>query len=389
MSNSNFRINRRQLLRYAGVCASSAMAIPLVAVEKNKPPFKPDSLWISAHGDRVESQGVAWVVNGATGELAQSHSTLTGFRGHGLVRHPIRTNSVLMFSRRPGVSGIEIDLTSGQVINGFECAEGRHLFGHGCFSADGKILFTTESEFASGEGKIVVRDGVTYQLLDEWPSYGIGPHELKLMPDGNSLVVANGGILTHPNRGREALNLETMSSSLTYIDLSNGGSLDSFQLPEPKASIRHLDVASDGTVVFASQMQRAVAGHERAVALGGMQKPGAAISLFADPAEVIHQLNDYLGSVAVSNRSGVVGFASPRGNLAAFWQMDGGEFIGYHQLRDVCGIAVDHDQRNFVISNSFGELRELDALTLHENRTRRVQLPRFRWDNHLLALKPL
>jgi hypothetical protein len=37
------------------------------------------------------------------------------------------------------------------------------------------------------------------------------------------------------------------------------------------------------------------------------------------------------------------------------------------------------------LSNSFGELRELDDVTLKERRERRIKLSGHRWDNHLLV----
>lgn len=383
MSTFRCGLSRRQVLSRAGGLLAAAAVPPLFACAAKD---NAHQRWVSAHGDESGRFGLGWVDASSGLKANPVGNALTGFRGHGAAQHPARPDSVLMFARRPGTRGIEIDLISGTVVGGFDCSEGHHLFGHGCFSPDGSLLFTTEVELEKGSGKIVVRDARNYQLMDEWPSYGIGPHELKLLPDGRTLVVANGGILTHPQRGREKLNLDSMVSTLTYIDLSNGHKLGEFRLPEPKASIRHLDVTDDGAVVFATQMQREVAGHNRMVALGGVHKPGGDIVMFDQPAQIVEQMSDYMGSVAVSDYSRIAGFASPRGNLVAFWHIDDGRFVGYHRLRDVCGIAIAGDQRSFVISNSFGQLRELDAVSLKENRSRRVRLPQFRWDNHLLVL---
>ena len=41
--------------------------------------------------------------------------------------------------------------------------------------------------------------------IGELASFGVGPHEVVLMPDGATLVVANGGIRTHPDRDRAKL----------------------------------------------------------------------------------------------------------------------------------------------------------------------------------------
>ena len=314
----------------------------------------------------------------------RTRSALSGFRGHGLAQNPAKTDSVIMFARRPGTVAIEINLASGNTTRIFKLEKNRNLQGHGCFSADGKLLFTAEADSKTGEGKIVVRDTKDFKLLTEIGSYGIGPHEIKLLPDGKTLVVANGGILTRPITGRKKLNLQTMASNLTYIDLYTGNKLDSFQVPEEKASIRHIDVAKDGTVTLAMQLQREATNHQKIVPLSAIHKPGERIQLLDEPSILIEKMHDYMGSVAINNKSRTAGFTSPKGNLAAFWNIDTAEFSGYHQLNDVCGLCVSPDEKTFVISNSFGEIRHLDAFTLKENKAERLHFSDTHWDNHMI-----
>ncbi len=339
-------------------------------------------LFISAQGNQPDLYGLSWYGK----QSRQLKTVLSGFRGHGATQHPLREHSVVMFGRRPATVAFEVDLLKGNIEKAFHCARNRHLFGHGCFSQDGKTLFTTEADISTGKGKIGIRDALTYQNIGEYESYGIGPHELKLMPDGKSLVIANGGIHTHPETGRKKLNLDSMRSSLTYVDVQTGKKLDEFNVIEPKASIRHLDVAEDGTVAIAMQVQRAVTGHEKIVPLGAIQKPGEAIRLLENPETLILKMDDYMGSVAINSQKRLAAFTSPRGNLVAFWNVDSGQLAGYHQLQDVCGVAVTDDQQSFVISSSFGQIRTINAATLKEDKTARIRLPETHWDNHLLAI---
>ena len=390
-NNSSRNFSRRQVLGFAGG-ALAAAAVPLAMNEKwpsktsaalssgNNSTGK-DYL-LSASGAEAGQYSLGWL-NAAADSGEQGFSAaLSGFRGHGVLQHPSKPATALMFARRPGTQGLEVNIDSGELTGGFHCEQGRHLLGHGSFSADGRYLYTSETDYQKGSGLIVVRDADNYQLLAQWPSYGIGPHEIKLLPDGNTLVVANGGLLTHPSSGREVLNLDTMASNLSYINVADGKQLAEFRLPETKASIRHLDVAADGTVVFATQLQRQAAGHENIISLGGVHKPGKGLELFQQPQAVIAQLNDYVGSVAVNNRSRIAGFTSPRGNLVAFWHLDSQAFVGYHPLHDVCGITCSADQRHFIITNSMGDVRRLDGQSLQEQRQLREKFPTA-WDNHL------
>ena len=390
--------SRRQLLidaaQLMALASFPALTVASPSPPSASPPYKAQTksreLWVSAQGASAGEFGLGWAAPSSAHANIHTNNTSgkirSRFRGHGAAQHP-RRKSVVMFARRPGRFGLEIDMSNGQILNEFRCADHRHMLGHGCFSKDGQWLFSSEADYRTGEGKIVVRDTDGYRIREEWPSYGIGPHEIRLMPDGNRLAVANGGILTHPDSGRKPLNLDSMQSSLTYIDTGSGKKTDVFYLPEPKASIRHLDVADDGTVAFATQLQRQAAGHDRVVPLGGVHKPGQALKLFTQPEALIGRMNDYMGSVAVNSHSRLAGFSSPRGDLVAFWHLDSGELAGYHSLRDVCGLATSVDQKHFVISNSFGQLRVLNATTLQELTAARQKLDNFRWDNHLLAIE--
>ena len=96
----------------------------------------------------------------------------------------------------------------------FATKSDRHFFGHGVFSADGRLLYSTENDYDGARGMIGVRD-VTggYKQIGEFPAHGMEPHDIALLSDGRTMVIANGGILTHPGSEGE-LNLSDMQSSL-------------------------------------------------------------------------------------------------------------------------------------------------------------------------------
>jgi len=341
--------------------------------------FVDQEFLVSAMGNKKTGFGFGFM-SAKQQKIAKQTSA---FRGHGVSQHPLHPNHVIMYGRRPGNMAIVTDILQNRQITSFKIAKNRFFYGHGCFSNDGKTLFTTEGNSTTGEGKIGIRDAINYQYLGEFATSGIGPHDMTIMPDGKTLVVANGGILTRPETGRKKLNLPEMISNLTYIDTFTGKKIAEFRVPEPKASIRHLDIAKDGTVAIAMQVQRSAMKSENIVALGAIQKPNKDIQLLDKPARLIRGMNDYMGSVVINEKSRLAGFTSPRGNLVGFWNIDNCEFVGYHQLYDVCGIAVN-SKNNFMLSNSFGQIRELDGFSLKENKKRRVVNASFPWDNHML-----
>ena len=383
MSNStiNPNMSRRRFLASLGALGiATPIATGLLFDFEKK---LNNEIWLSAQGKHNDEFSLGWVDSNAQ----QAHSVLSGFRGHGMCQNPVNPQHVIMFSRRPGTLGIKVNLASGEVDQVFHCDEFHHMHGHGCFSADGTKLFYTESNYVTGEGKITVRDGQTLTLLNRFSSYGIGPHEMALMPDAKTLVVANGGLRTPPDTGRKVLNYDTMRSTLVYINSENGQLMSEHQVSETKASIRHLDVASDGTVAVALQVQRAAMNDDHMVNLAAVHKPGEPLQMLTAPIALLAKLNDYMGSVKIHSQNRIAAFTSPKGDMALFWHLDDLSLQGFHAFHDVCGLTVSADKRYFVLSNSAGKIRQIDSATLEEDKTKRLFFADKSWDNHMMTVQ--
>lgn len=296
-------------------------------------------------------------------------------RGHAAAAHPFAPEAVA-FARRPGRSALVLDCAEGRVLARLEPPPGRHFYGHGAFVANGAILCTTENEIDSGEGRIGLWSrGEGWRRMGEIASGGIGPHELRALPD-DTLVVANGGLRTHPDLGREVLNRDMMRSVLSYVSIS-GGVLEQVELrPELRAnSIRHLAVAPDGTVAFAMQWQGDPAD---APPLLGLHRRGAAPRLCAPDLAERLAMKGYAGSVAFDGQGRRVAITSPKGGRVQLFDAEG-LFLRSHRRADICGLAPA--PHGFLASDGLGALSALDAglrpLGVAAGRA---------WDNHLIAL---
>lgn len=352
---------------------------------------------LGAKGGQTDDYGLGWTQSNHSAfrnslsskglvNLTNSDVTLQamGFRGYAYALQ--RPNRVVVFTRGPGVDAVVVNMVEQCVEPAFTCTQGFHLLGHGCFNADGTRLYTAESDYVNGQGNIVVRDGETFNIIQVWDSGGIGPHEIKFMPDGNTLVVANDGLLTHPETGRKVHNLDSMQSNLCYLDVLTGKCLEKVAVQENKASIRHLDIANDGSVVFALQVQREAMSTHELVPLVSMHRRGDDVVFFNNHETLLTQMQDYVDSVAISNAHQVVGATSSKGNVAVFWDINTKNIVGYHIFFDVCGITTCDDGDTFVLSNSAGELRYLSATTFKENQSRRIVNAAVHWDEQLFAI---
>ncbi|MEI4472514.1 DUF1513 domain-containing protein [Frigidibacter sp. MR17.24] len=298
-------------------------------------------------------------------------------RGHAGAVHPTEPLAVA-FARRPGTFAVVLDCVTGARLATLDSPEGRHFMGHGSFSPDGRLLYTAENDFVTTRGKIGIwsrDDGWT--RIAELESHGTGPHDVQFLPDGVTLVVANGGIETNPAKGRAKLNLPTMRPSLVYLDL-DGRLLEEVVLPEAahRASIRHLAVAPDGQVGFAMQWEEMP---ETAPPLLGLHRRGEA-PVMAEAGEAQARLmKGYVGSVAVSRDGGLFAVSCPRGGRAVVFDK-AGALVQVIERADVCGLAPMG--AGFVLTDGVGGLLRLEGgrLTALGARARA-------WDNHAVSLR--
>ncbi|MCV6584526.1 MAG: DUF1513 domain-containing protein [Marinibacterium sp.] len=293
-------------------------------------------------------------------------------RGHAAAAHPTRPLAV-GFARRPGRFAIVLDCALGREVARLEAPEGRHFYGHGTFSQDGTRLYTTENDYDAARGRIGVWDVTAgFVRMDELASGGIGPHDLKRLPGSDRLVVANGGIETHPETGRTKLNLPRMRPNLTVMG-PDGHILGQSELPRDlhRNSIRHLAVATDGTIAFAMQWQGDVT---ETPPLVGLQSPTGAITLFEAPAQDTALMQGYAGSVALSPDARQVAITSPRGGRCQIFDTRTGQLAATSILADVCGVAPA--RAGFTLTTGTGTVLSPTSQTQHP----------LQWDNHLIAL---
>ena len=95
-------------------------------------------------------------------------------------------------------------------------------------------------------------------MLAEIPTYGVGPHEILALPDGHTLAIANGGLVTDLADGKQRrrdLNIPEMDPSLVFVDVRDGRLLEQARPDDHFASVRHLALAPDGTVAVAMQYE--------------------------------------------------------------------------------------------------------------------------------------
>lgn len=333
-----------------------------------------------------DSEGNHWLqVLGDSGQ--HLHSIGLPARAHQVIFHPQRP-WVAVVARRPGYYLWLVDYQTGKIVQKIEPQANFHFYGHAAFSADGSTLFTTENHITNGEGKVVVRDIDTVannevQIRNVFDSYGIGPHQLALMADKKTLVIANGGIKTHPDHPRKKLNIDTMQPSLVYLD-AQSGKLQEQVFPSSEyhqLSLRHFDVNAEGKLIIGFQYQGEPFNQ---VPLIATHKQGQSLQFLWAPEPVNLAMKHYVGSACFDKSGQFAMLSSPRGNLVTLWDMQNNQFIDKVNCYDGCGLASSK-AGVFLISNGAGDIFEYDLLSQQKTPLNIKGLPKQSWDNHMSA----
>lgn len=311
--------NRRALLT-----SIAALAVPWPARATARADLQLAASWGAADGYRLG------VLRFSAGRVGVRAALPLPTRAHGLLAE--RGGTVLAVARRPGDWLLRWDPADagGRHLQRHWIEPDRAFNGHVLASADGRRLYTTETDLGTGAGLVGVRDAASLGKQDEWPTDGLDPHELA-WDAGGHLVVANGGIETRPETGRVKHRLDRMDSSLVRLDAQSGRRLGQWRLDDRRLSLRHLAVAGD-RIAIALQAQHDDEA-ERA------QAPVLALfdgrSLEAAAPE--RALAGYGGDVAAFD--GAFTVSCPRANGIAAWNT-AGRWRGFMPLHQACPLAA-------------------------------------------------
>ncbi|MBB4275128.1 DUF1513 domain-containing protein [Rhizobium mongolense] len=335
-------IDRRSFVKAAGLSFLAAL--------------QPRGLLALERADAVYASGI----RAADGSFAVATVTERGeivdrvalpARAHGMAFSPT-TGKTVAFARRPGTYAMIFDPWDRGEPVVITSPEGRHFYGHGTFSPDGRLLYASENDFDGNRGMVGLYNATNrFARIGEFQTYGVGPHDMTVSDDGRWLVIANGGIETHPDFGRTKLNLGNMQPSLTLIDASNGTLVEKHVLPRQwsQVSTRHVDIDANGRVWFACQYE----GHRNDLPpLVGHFAKGEELTFVDLPETTTRQLGNYVGAIAVNRKDALVGVTSPKG-ASAIIDANSGKVLAEDIIPDAAGIAPA--RHGFAVSSYDGE----------------------------------
>ncbi|WP_341892473.1 DUF1513 domain-containing protein [Variovorax sp. YR752] len=300
--------------------AALLLAVPAAQARSSAPRLA--AAWDDARG----RHHAGWLEPRADDALRVRRAIELPTRAHGLWIDA--DGSLLVVARRPGEWMLRWRAGSAPQWRWSEPE--RRLCGH-VIALHG-ALYTTECDTDSGAGRVVRRDARSLQPLADWPSHGIDPHQLLADADG-TLLVANGGVPTLPERGRVKLDRSTMDPSMVRLDTHSGELLGQWRLDDPRLSIRHLARHAGGRIGIALQAEHDDAAARLAASLLALFD-GAALRTAEQP----RALAGYAGDIAATPDG--FALAATRAGGVARWT-SAGRWAGFTPLPEACPLAME------------------------------------------------
>lgn len=259
------------------------------------------------------------------------------FLVHGIIIDPNDKKRLIAFEKE-GANAAAIDLNSHTRTQKLNTTNERYFNGHGVFNKTGDTLFSTETNLETRKGIISIRDGKTFDSLDEFPSYGENPHDCQLTDDGATFIVTNAG-----NK-----DLKGAQACISYIDVQTQKLLERVTLSNQQLNAGHIGIAKDGSLIVTSAPK---VGLEKTHPGGVSIRSGQhAMLSMTQPEVVTNQLSGEALSVAIDEKHNTAAITHPDANMITFWSIDKRELKKAISVPNPRGVTLSLDGKSFIVS---------------------------------------
>ncbi|TGG92644.1 MAG: DUF1513 domain-containing protein [Aphanocapsa feldmannii 277cV] len=258
-------------------------------------------------------------------------------RAHQLTVLPDR--SILITARRPGdwLFRWWPERSQHEVQEGW-LESGLQYNGHSMTVCDHRWILSSATEKISDSGLLILHSTNTLQPVKLFDSGGKDPHDIMIHPQQPIIWVANGGVHTHPDLGRQSYSEQALHASIAQFDIDsieNSAAIPHFSLSNifylnhAWLSPRHLSFQQYshklGVALQCLTPRNRVCGDVPTLAI--ISIPASESHDQGDTADLIHygqaepDMLGYAGDITAT-RSGFL-LSSPRGNVISEWSLDG------------------------------------------------------------------
>jgi hypothetical protein len=326
--------NRRDFIQLISYTSAGLALLNVSACSQKPSSLNSDNLIIGGYshtntqGERLKEYGVlALQAKDPSKHTQDNYQIVSDFsvpdEVHLATSYP-NNKYILVCSRKPNASLLKYDLKGNKLAELTPLAN-QHFEGHAIFSLDEKFIYTTASDFDAGKGKLLKLNSHDLSLVEQFDTQGIGPHELVWQSEKH-IAIANTGVLTHPDSGREILNKDSIQSNIVLFNSQSHKVDHSWQVPQLGLSARHLDRMNDGSLVIGCQYKKQDQ-RPPCIAFANFANKQPQDLVFADENnESLHwNMLGYSASIKAIPNSSQALISNPRGHLLTQWQQEAGK----------------------------------------------------------------
>ncbi|MEM1035028.1 MAG: DUF1513 domain-containing protein [Myxococcota bacterium] len=277
------------------------------------------------------------------------------FLAHGFNVDPNDPTRAVVFEKK-GPGAAYVDLRARTVLQKIDGPKRRHFYGHGAYSADGTLLYATESFLDQDHrGALIVRDAATFEELGEVPTFGASPHDCMLIDDGKVMVVANGG-------GRMQGGARPC---VTYVDVASARLLEKVELKTARYNTGHLAMGTDGALAVVSAPRDGLPTRTPRLGAVSLRTPGKPLVTMSKPKRVVDKMKGETLSVAVHGDRVVA--TQPDGNMVTVWSLAQTKLVKkIASLQGPRGVCLTLEEDAFVVSHNVDGQMALTLLSTED-----------------------
>jgi hypothetical protein len=226
-----------------------------------------------------------------------------------------------------------VDVAKMQTLDAIPGVAGRQFYGHGVCSADGKLVYSTETS-PDGQGAIGIRDVATLAYVGDFPTYGFNPHECYLIEGGKVLLVTNGG-------GTQA---SGSKAALCYIDVQSQRLLERVEMPDERFNTGHVFPFGKRQAVVVSAPRKGLDTSSLG-AISVRRQNAKMLEVLSAPEAVVNKMFGETLSVSVIPEKDLFIATHPTPGMVTFWQTSTLKLRKVVELNNVRGVVVTSDRK--------------------------------------------
>ena len=325
-------MTRRNFLKFVSLgCLSSQLSLLTGCTHKKF--YNPDQDILLGGGRFKQNDEIRHILTIINLQQNETELVEMNYLPHGIIIDPNDKKRLLTFEKN-GANAAVIDLNSHTESAGIPIGDNKIFSGHSVFNKSGDILYCTEIDLNNRKGRITVRDGSNFKLIDEISSFGKNPHQCQLINDDQTLVVSNAGN-----------NDDDSQASITYIDVQNKNLIERITLSDTTIDAGHFSITKDGDLIVSSAPKEA--DKTGGVSIRNDQQ---AITTMTQPEFIVSKLTGEALSICIDEQHNIAAVTHPYANMISFWSIDKKELIKAMSVPEPRGITLSLDENHFIVS---------------------------------------